>query len=370
MKLELHSIQSFAPSNLNRDDTGSPKDCEFGGVRRARISSQCWKRAIRIAFKDRGLVSEDNRGERSRKIAGHVAKVIANGLPEETARRVAENALAAIGLKNTKAGDSEYLLFVSNFGLQQFAEACKKHWAALEKTKDPKKLPKDFADDLDDLMQTGRAIDVALFGRMIADRPSDNIDAASQVAHAISTHRADLEFDYYTAVDDLQPDADTGAGMIGSLEFNAACYYRYANIDVAQLSRNLDGQRNLVREGLQAFLSAAIEAIPSGKQNGTAAHNPPSFVLTVVRPSGLWSLANAFLKPVRPKAGGDLAESSIAELSAYWNKLAAVYGTPPDTWYGHASLHEQAGTAGGENCSSIGRLINATLIHIHPQFRV
>ena len=361
MKLELHIIQSFAPSNLNRDDTGSPKDCEFGGVRRARISSQCWKRAMRLSFAASGLPAE-NRSERSRKIAAHVAKLLAGEhRTEESARKVVENALLAIGLKTTKTGDSEYLLFVSNSALQQFAAACSQHWTELEKLKDPKKLPKQVVDDLDILLRNGRAVDLALFGRMIADKPGDNVDAASQVAHALSTHRSDLEFDYYTAVDDLQPDADTGAGMIGSFEFNAACYYRYANVDVAQFSRNLNGDTGLVRDGLRAFLSSAVDAVPSGKQNSTAAQNPPSFVLLVVRPTGLWSLANAFLKPVRPKSGGDLAEASIAEMSTYWKKLADVYGTPEGTWLGYTSLHDGAWSAGGESFRPYSNLINAAL---------
>ncbi len=350
MKLELHIIQSFAPSNLNRDDTGSPKDCEFGGVRRARISSQCWKRAIRLSFVDSGLLPADNRSERSRKIAANVAKdLVSEHRTEEAARKVVENALLTIGLKNTKSGDSEYLLFVSKSALKQFGAACDKYWDVLEKLKDPKKASKEMAEDLNILLQRGRAVDLALFGRMIADKPGDNVDAASQVAHAISTHRSDLEFDYFTAVDDLQPSADTGAGMIGSLEFNAACYYRYCNVDVGQLSRNLTGDRSLVQEGLRSFLTAAVLAVPSGKQNSTAAQNPPSFVLVVVRPSGLWSLANAFLKPVRPRSGGDLAEASIVEMSTYWKKLDAVYGTPEQSWLGYSSLHDGAWTADGES---------------------
>ena len=350
MKLELHIIQSFAPSNLNRDDTGSPKDCEFGGVRRARISSQCWKRAMRLSFAESGFLPPENRSERSRKLAAHVAKLLKNeNRTEEAARKVVENALAAIGLKNTKNGDFEYLLFVSHSALQEFAAACDKHWTILEKLTDPKKAPKETINDLNVLLEKYRAVDLALFGRMIADKPGDRVDAASQVAHAISTHRSDLEFDYFTAVDDLQPGADTGAGMIGTLEFNAACYYRYANVDVEQLSRNLNNDQSLVEEGLRAFLSASVAAVPSGKQNSSAAQNPPSFVLIVVRPAGLWSLANAFLKPVRPKSGGDLAEASIAEMSAYWKKLGEVYRTPKGAWLGYSSLHEGAWTADGDH---------------------
>ena len=364
MKLELHIIQSFAPSNLNRDDTGSPKDCEFGGVRRARISSQCWKRAIREHFNAQGF-APDRSGARSRKIARFLAdQMETDETKRDQAQRVIGNALRALKLKTEPNGDLKTLLFVSQSSLEPFKKACEKHWETLAKIKsakesenrqsgkskkEPKLVSTEIANELGILFRSGKELDLALFGRMIADEPGDNVDAASQVAHAISTHRSDLEFDYFTAVDDLQPSADTGAGMIGSLEFNAACYYRYCNVDVGQLSRNLTGDRSLVQEGLRSFLTAAVLAVPSGKQNNTAAQNPPSFVLVVVRPSGLWSLANAFLKPVRPRSGGDLAEASIVEMSTYWKKLDAVYGTPEQSWLGYASLHEGAWTADGES---------------------
>ena len=133
MNLELHILQSFAPSNLNRDDTGSPKDCEFGGVRRARISSQCLKRSVRLAFEQQGLLKEQSLAIRTRKIAARVAKLlIENGKEVEAAKAVADNALAAVGLGAGKSGDSEYLLFVPKSALAQFAKTCLDHWEALQ----------------------------------------------------------------------------------------------------------------------------------------------------------------------------------------------------------------------------------------------
>jgi CRISPR system Cascade subunit CasC len=170
------------------------------------------------------------------------------------------------------------------------------------------------------------APDIALFGRMLADRPETNVDAACQVAHAISTHRVSMDIDFFTAVDDLQPGGETGAGMMGVTGFNSATFYRYARLDWDQLVKNLYGQTDTARQGVEGFLRAAVDAIPTGKQNSFAAHNPPSFLLGVARPRGMgWSLANAFERPVSGGMSG-LVGPSVEALDAYWGRLAQVYG--------------------------------------------
>jgi CRISPR system Cascade subunit CasC len=167
-----------------------------------------------------------------------------------------------------------------------------------------------------------------------------NVDAACQVAHAISTSKVDFEMDFFTAVDDLKSrDEDAGAGMLGTVEFNSACFYRYANIDLGQLTRNLLGidvnnpsperirdAQKIALNIVEAFLKASVSAIPTGKQNTFAAHNPPSLVFAVVRSSGLWSLANAFEKPVRADSQHGLIGGSVAALDSYWGKLVKGYG--------------------------------------------
>jgi CRISPR system Cascade subunit CasC len=145
------------------------------------------------------------------------------------------------------------------------------------------------------------------------------------VAHAISTNKVSMEFDFFTAVDDLSPKEETGAGMMGTVEFNSACFYRYANIDLKQLAKNLGNDTELAEKAVEAFLRASVAAIPTGKQNSMAAQNPPSLVFAVVREQGLWSLANAFVNPVRPGNDG-LVQKSITALEDYWGKLAAAYG--------------------------------------------
>src|SRR5262249_9519011 len=146
--------------------------------------------------------------------------------------------------------------------------------------------------------------DLALFGRMIADNPDWNVDAACQVAHAISTNRVNVEFDFYTAVDDFRPRDSAGSDMMGTVPFQSSCFYRYASLDVDALRKNLGGTDTaeataLARSTVDAFLRALALAIPTGKQNSMAAQNRPSYLLAVVRKAGTpCSLANAFVKPI------------------------------------------------------------------------
>jgi CRISPR system Cascade subunit CasC len=180
----------------------------------------------------------------------------------------------------------------------------------------------------------------------LADRKEHNIDGACQVAHALSTNRVNIEMDFYTAVDDWKTKADdAGAGMLGTVEFVSACFYRYANVDFDQLSKNLGNDRELARQTVEAFLKAAIHAIPTGKQNSMAAHNPPSLVLAVVREGALWSLTNAFLRPVAPDGKHDLLQNSALRLDEHWGRLARMYGSD-DVKVG-ALLYEDADFAFG-----------------------
>lgn len=347
MIIELHMLQNFAPANLNRDDTGSPKDCEFGGHRRARISSQCFKRAIRQAFNQQSLIDQSYLASRTKRLVDEITnRLKKDGKGEDDARRVVENILNGVKLTVKDDGKTQYLLFLGANEIDAIAGLCEQHWDVLAaiaaapasdnggakraKAKDAKKagaeaIPAEIKKATLEILNGGKAADLALFGRMLADLPDKNIHAASQIAHAISTHKVSMEFDFYTAVDDLRPEDNQGSDMLGTVEFNSACYYRYANLDVEQLKTNLGGDTELARKTIEAFIRAAVTAIPSGKQNSMAAQNPPSFIMAVVRESGLWSLANAFVSPVRPK-DGDLIENSIKALDNYWGGLTGMYG--------------------------------------------
>lgn len=336
--LEFHLIQNFAPSNLNRDDTGAPKDAIFGGQRRARVSSQCFKRAVRLAAKQHELLPEANRGIRTKKLKALLLERLAGRDAEEAGAKV-EAALGAAGLKLKDDGKTEYLLFLGEGEVAAFAALIEQHWDELpvggdkKSKKDAKaSLPTEIIKKAKALLDGGKAVDVALFGRMLADMPAVNQDAACQVAHAISTHRVEREFDYFTAVDDKGDEGETGAGMIGQVEFNSATLYRYAVLDLRKLLGNLQEDRELALSAVEAFTRALALAIPTGKQNSFAAHNPPEFIGVCLRHASPLSLANAFERPVSPRADRALTEQSVERLTAYEDKLAPVYGAPQDRW--------------------------------------
>ncbi len=324
MFVEMHLLQNFVPSNLNRDDTNSPKDCEFGGVRRARISSQCLKRATRMDQRF-AATTQVPLSQRTVRIVDELKRSLQKaGKSEEES-----SALAAEFAKNYASkkaalddGKTNVLLYMSQQEIDEITAAL---LALAGDAKDIKKLAEDFAKDT---KKRPAAPDIALFGRMLADRPETNIDAACQVAHAISTHAVNLDLDFFTAVDDLLPTGETGAGMMGVTGFNSACFYRYACIDFDLLLKNLHGDADLARKTVAGFLLASVHAIPTGKQNSFGAQNLPSLVMSVVREDGqCWSLANAFEKPVYAGAsGGSLVANSINSLDAYWKKMTDFYG--------------------------------------------
>jgi CRISPR system Cascade subunit CasC len=372
--VELHILQNFAPSNLNRDDTGAPKDCEFGGYRRARVSSQCLKRAVRQEFRKQNMVDGDRLAERTKRLLDELADALArdHGRDRPAAVAAAGVALRGVGLAPDDEGKTQYLLFLARDEIRRLAGLVREHWEELteaaqggppaagpgpealagdtapagavpaatkgnkgakakQTAKDKKKADKaalsgDLKKKLEAALDGGKAVDLALFGRMLADLPDRNVDAACQVAHALSTNKVSVEMDYYTAVDDLKPEDTAGADMIGTVEFASSCFYRYACVDFGQLTENLSGDAGLARRAVGAFLRASVDAVPTGKQNSFAAHNPPSLVFAVVRGRGQWSLANAFVQPVRPSPARDLVQGSAEALDAYWARLVTAYG--------------------------------------------
>lgn len=338
--VEFHLIQNFAPSNLNRDDTGAPKDALFGGHRRARVSSQCFKRAIRLNAADAATIPAENQGVRTKKLKQLLETRLAEIGRTDAGDRI-EAALAGAGLK-LKDGKTEYLLFLGQGEVEAFARLIDKHWDELaaapapdaKKSKKEAKasLPPELVKEAKALLNGQKAVDVAMFGRMLADMPDVNQDAACQVAHALSTHRVEREFDYFTAVDDKGDADETGAGMIGQIEFNSATFYRYAVIDAAKLVENLRKDKELALTSINAFTQAMARAIPTGKQNTFAAHNPPSFVGVVLRHASPFNLANAFEKPVWPKADKELTALSVGALAEHDAKVAGFYGDGKDDW--------------------------------------
>lgn len=414
VKIEVHLIQNFAPSNLNRDDTGQPKSATFGGFRRARISSQCTKRSARERWRVLGTVTVGDRTKRLQQlIGGKLAqdKDFLKKVPSEDDRRegvrVFTDAYYAAADKK-KPENTSVLIFIGPAEVDVCAQAVKDLWDDTAQETDKKgKKSKETVEGIASIVEKMRKLDtksasnkgiaansedgesddgdeaadeeggnetegekkkpkrpslkavkeiqekiaaaqvsadIALFGRMLAEQPGRNTDGSCQVAHPISTHKVDMEMDFYTAVDDLNPEEETGAGMMGVVGFNSACYYRYAVVDRDQLARNL-ARKTERKNGkwvadlaeadyaeadkvIKAFLEAMVYAIPTGKQNSFAAQNLPSFGFFVRRNGGVpISLANAFAKPVRPsRDDDDLVGLSVARLTLHWDALKGVYG--------------------------------------------
>lgn len=331
--IEIHIIQNIAPSNLNRDDTGAPKDAIFGGFRRARLSSQAQKRPVRQFFRENRLIAPQHLGLRTKKVMARLSEMLlAKG--RASPYNAIRQALAAIGMKLDDQGEAQYLLFLAEDELARFADLIDRHWDALNIEADGKKskkdaksaLPKEVIAEAGRILDGGRAADIALFGRMLADLPGANQDAACQVAHSISTHAVERQFDYFTAVDDLATPEESGAAMIDNVEFNSATHYRYAALDPLKLLANLQGDEELALASVRAFIEAFACTLPSGKQNSFAAHNPPAFVGVVLRQKMPINLANAFEQPVFPQRDRALSALSVERLAHQEKTLAQAYG--------------------------------------------
>jgi CRISPR system Cascade subunit CasC len=320
--IDVHALQTVPPSCLNRDDTGSPKTAVYGGVLRARVSSQSWKRATRRYFNENLLEPED-RGVRTRRVVELIedrlkVRLGASAEGRETeVSELAKAALGGLGLKEKKGEFSEYALFLSTRQVDAIAELLVRSLEAGESTVDPAAVI--------ELAGKAHSLDVALFGRMIADTTSLNVDAACQVAHAISTHRVSPEFDFFTAVDDLNPASEPGAAMMGYVEFNSATLYRFATIGAELLAANLGGSA-AVPGGVRAFVEAFVKSLPTGHQNTFAAMTLPDLVVVSLRNDQPVSLVGAFEEPVSVD-GGHIRQSAD-RLVAYLDDIDLAYGVP------------------------------------------
>lgn len=370
--LELHIVSSHSPNNINRDDTGSPKDVVFGGVRRARISSQSLKRAGRLYFRDSKVVQPNELGERTKRMADEVARqLVKKGRNQPEAQAAAEIAVTTLMNGRTEYRDVQdgadtlmttYLMFVSRLEINGMVDIIHEHWDDIvaqlqavqpeegqpakgrKKAKAGDKAKEEDAEKVLPKLQPGSAAnkaigqllqnrkllsaDVAMFGRMVATNHSYSVDAAVQVAHALGTHALkERQFDFYTAVDDLKPDDVAGADMMGTVEFTASVMYRYVNVNLDQLVSNLDGNVDLAARSVQALIEATVYALPTGKQNTFAAHNMPSLIAAEVRPTGApRNLANAFVRPVTPGPDNDLVAESSDRLMREWRRQGRIFG--------------------------------------------
>ena len=323
--LQLHLLTAYPPSCLNRDDTGKPKSATFGGVTRLRVSSQSLKRAWRQSE----VFANDlagHLGTRTQRLGEHVQQhLLGQGVEAPKALSVVRQVASHFGKmkpeKDVAPARTEQLAFLSP---EEFGGAL-----AVAERIVAGKLKEVEASDL--LRHVDTAADVAMFGRMLADNPDFNREAAVQVAHAITTHKATIEDDFYTAMDDLKSSAeDAGAGFMGEQGFGSGVFYLYACVDLGLLTRNLGGDTALATAACEALATAAATVSPSGKQSSFAALARAHYVLAERGPMQPRTLAGAFLRPV---AGADLAQSSIDALRSWRGNLDRAYGPTSETPY-------------------------------------
>lgn len=371
--VEFHVLRSHAPGNMNRDDLGTPKTAQFGGVRRLRVSSQCVKRTWRTSEWFQGVLGReqlglDVLGVRTKRLPSMVRKELGDALDGQALDGLDE-VLQRIGRSGAPSKEEEkttaHLLFLTSEEVVAVREFAKKNKADLGKlakltaeaksadeakegepeAKPKKKSAKASKGDATahgELLETlqrafkahmqesapRNAVDVALFGRFVTSDEFRTVDAAMQVAHALGTQKVELEYDYFSAVDDKkEPGDDAGAGHIGESEFAQSVLYQYAVCDWRALLANLDGYaddaKRVAAQSMRALALAASRAVPSGKKNGTAPQNPADYVEVVLRRDAPISLANAFLRPVGAKDGDerDVMDHSIHRM----RELAAKY---------------------------------------------
>jgi CRISPR system Cascade subunit CasC len=284
-------------------------------------------------------------GSRTRRLAEQIARTLeGHGRDRDEAFRSAQAALRASGFTfdedRTTVG-----LYLAADEVERLAAAVDRDWNEIGAAKpeepaagsrrDARKKARDTVtpavkEAVESVRDRVSAVDIALFGRMVAENAYMNVDAACQVAHALSTHPAEVEMDFFTAVDDLRkPDEEPGAGMMGIVEYNSACFYRYALIQRPHLLRNLSGDRATADRGIVGFARAALEAVPTGRQNSSAAQNPVDYVQVYVGEGRPANLANAFERPVAQKEGRSLTGQSVAALWSYQQRLERMYEPRP-----------------------------------------
>lgn len=354
--LDIHAVQTLPPSNVNRDDAGSPKTAQYGGVTRSRISSQACKRAMRYHFIDSGI---KNVGVRTLEIGEMIKDSVLkldNTLTEDEAMKTSVDILKETGFDvDNKSGVSKALLFLSS----KQAENLARTWLS----RDPK--DKKIGEKLLLAANSNPSIDLALFGRMVASKPALSLEAACQVAHALSTHAVDDDFDFYVALDDLKKDKQ-GAGMLGVIEFNSSTVYRYANVNLHQLYSQISEGNEFIL-AVKLFIDAFIKAMPTGKINSFANQTIPQAVIISLREDRPLNLVSAFEEPVKSNNG--YVKPSVERLFEEHKKYSVILDKPLSTRY--VLLDENGGLAKiGEREESINSLESSVAKEVEVYFGI
>ena len=324
--LDIHAIQTVPPSCINRDDAGRPKTAIYGGANRARVSSQAWKRAIRCMFKDE--LSDGNPGIRTTHVVSLIEKeLVKRGFSEEEARPEAVEALKKAGIKlgtDKKENLTQALFFISSKQCENLADVVAKEKGKIvcDEPKEEKKSAKEEKSKYKEALMRDPSIDIALFGRMVADDTDLNFDAACQVAHSISTHAVRNEFDFYTAIDDF--DDNAGAGYLDTSEYNSSTLYRYATVNLLDLKSMVGSD---FADAAVRFVEAFIRSMPTGKQNTFANRTLPDLVYVTIRKDQPVNLCAAFEKPIGNEKG--ICEESKKAFAEYAKKVYDDYCNAP-----------------------------------------
>ena len=320
MLYEIHMIKNYPPTNLNRDDTGAPKTCMFGGALRGRISSQCLKRSWRTSEIFRQAIGKSNLGVRTRQLPQLVVDELRSRGVQEAYLAELLPKLSAFGNKsgteNKKGNYTAQMIFYAPQDIAAVADAVENKLAECATIKEVKAIKgKELQDMVTGADVRPVTLDIALFGRMVTSNAFADVEAAMQVAPAISTNKVMMESDYFTAMDDLlrgDTMEESGSGMIGDIDYDSSCYYLYASLDTDALRENLkyaDDPDTLVRKAIPALL--------------------PSTMLVECKQEKIpVSLVNAFVKPIRPDSKGDLVQNSIAGLAQEVKQTSRNFGLP------------------------------------------
>ena len=340
--LQLHILTSYPPANLNRDDTGRPKTALMGDAQRLRVSSQCGKRAWRtsdvfrsaltqgqVGAPSPGVVLWEDKphphlGTRTKETGVQVYRALTErSIKDKDAKAWAASIAQQFGKLQKEKKDEplnelriEQLCHVSpeeRSAIDALVQACATRQGA----------PTDA--ELELLRQPQAAVDIAMFGRMLANTPAYNVEAAVQVAHAVTVHKAAVEDDYFSAVDDLNRD-DKGAGHIGERGFGAGLFYQYVCVNRELLASNLGDDAALAKRSIGALLHAIAKVPPTGMQNSHGSRAYASYMLAEKGDQQPRSLVQAFLKPVKPGDDGDMLELAVAAVERRCNNFDSVYG--------------------------------------------
>jgi CRISPR system Cascade subunit CasC len=323
--LQLHFLTFYPPANLNRDDTGRPKTAVIGGVERLRISSQSLKRSVRTSDVFRSKL-DGHLAQRTQRLGADICKyLVEKGMEEKTSLATGRQIAGVFGkIEEENADNPAYirqLAFISPTEREAAFALADKALAGEAIDPQPNAV----------LAKVDTAADIAMFGRMLADNPDFNREAAVQVAHAYTTHRVTVEDDYYTAVDDLKTKAeDAGAGFIGELGFGSGLFYLYVCIDTSLLVDNLDGNDGVAKSAVAALIEALATVSPSGKQATFASRARAEYLLIEKGSQQPRTLGSAFAKPV---SDADIVDNSVAKLEAFQQNMDKAYGACADDRY-------------------------------------